>query len=79
MAIITNRNLSVAALHPAIKLVSHDVAVRARRWIVGHIRSAAGIAKGINAHPEQQTYDHGQQNRSGTPSATTCSHFHSVQ
>jgi hypothetical protein len=43
MAIVAQREFSVARLQPPLELIAHDVAVCARRGIVGEVRRSAGV------------------------------------
>ena len=39
MAIVANRRLAMAPLHPPLELFTHDMAIGARGWIVRQVRS----------------------------------------
>ena len=63
MAIIARCDRSMAALHPGVIMVLHDMAIRASSGIVSEIRAAFGVNEGISANSHRQTYD-GSDNRS---------------
>src|SRR3990170_4382495 len=55
VTVIAHGNRTVARLGPAVVMFSHDVAVRARRRIVGQIRGPLRIYEGIDPDSHSET------------------------
>ena len=57
MAIVAGRHRPMTGLHPGVKMILHDMAVRARLWVVGKIRTTASVDERVAAdsrcQPEQ--------------------------
>ena len=47
MAIVAGGHRPMTGLHPGIKMILHDMAVRARLRVVGKVRSAASVDEGV--------------------------------
>ena len=54
MAIVADRNCSMARLHPAAKLVLHDVAVHTCLRVVGHVRIATSVDKRVGPNADRK-------------------------
>lgn len=54
MAIVTRRHRMVTGFFPAIVLVVHDVAVLASRRVIGQIRCALAIPKGVRPGNDEE-------------------------
>ena len=52
MTIIADCHLSMTAFQPAFELVSHHVAIGARRWIIRHVRRPASITERIKPNAQ---------------------------
>ena len=58
VTIVAYRRPPVARLHPARVLGLHNMAVRARRRIVGQVRPASRVGKGENPQPDRHPAQH---------------------
>src|SRR5688572_17122944 len=58
MAIVAGGYGAVAGLQPGVIVILHDVAVRAGLRIVGEVRAAARVDKGIPADPGREPEQH---------------------
>ena len=57
---IARRNRAVRRLYPAVKLLAHDVTVRAGGGIVGQVRPAFGIGKSVDTDAERDADNHAE-------------------
>ena len=49
---VAARDRAVRRLEPAVELFTHDVAVRARRGVVGHVGPAVGVGERVGANAD---------------------------
>ena len=54
VAVVADRDGAVARALPAVELLAHDVAVRARLRIVAQVRRAARVDEGVATQTQQQ-------------------------
>ena len=59
VAVVAYGYFPMAALHPALILVLHDVAVRASRRIVRHVGRSSRVTECVYADADQQPRDNG--------------------
>lgn len=62
VTVVADSSVTMTGLQPSAVLVVHDVAVRARRGIVGHVRIAARVNEGIRADADGQADRHAENN-----------------